>query len=234
MLVERISAGSRPLPGARRAARAARIAGLYAVTPDLADTPQLAAKVAAALDGGASVVQYRNKLASGELRRAQAHALARVHALRGGLFIVNDDPMLAVDVDADGVHVGEDDADLADARRQVGPDRVIGVSCYDSLARARDAVESGADYIAFGSFFASSVKPAARHAETSLLQRARDLGVPIVAIGGITSENAAVLIEAGAHATAVISDVFGHDDPAHVTRAAQAFDALFRRARARN
>jgi thiamine-phosphate pyrophosphorylase len=232
MLVERISAGSREVPDARRAARAARIAGLYAVTPDLADTPVLAAKVAAALDGGAAVVQYRNKLASAELRRAQA--LARVHALRGGLYIVNDDPMLAVDVDADGVHIGEDDADVADARRQVGPGRVIGVSCYDSLARARAAVEAGADYVAFGSFFASSVKPAARHAEMSLLQRARDLGVPVVAIGGITSAKAAVLIEAGAHATAVISDVFAHDDPAHVTRAAQAFEALFRRARTRH
>jgi thiamine-phosphate pyrophosphorylase len=204
------------------------------VTPDLADTSVLAAKVAAALDGGAAVVQYRNKLASPELRRAQAQTLARVHALRGGLYIVNDDPMLAVDVDADGVHVGEDDADLADARRQVGPDRVIGVSCYDSLARARAAVEAGADYVAFGSFFASSVKPAARHAEMSLLQRARDLGVPVVAIGGITSENAAVLIGAGAHATAVITDVFAHDDPVHVTRAAQAFEALFRRVRTRH
>ena len=169
MLVERISPGSHDVPRARRAARAARVAGLYAVTPDLADTPVLAAKVAAALDGGAAVVQYRNKLASAELRRAQAQALARVHALRGGLYIVNDDPMLAVDVDADGVHVGCDDADLADARRQVGPDRVIGVSCYDSLARARAAVEAGADYVAFGSFFASSVKPAARPAETSLI-----------------------------------------------------------------
>ena len=234
MLVERISPGSHDVPRARRAARAARVAGLYAVTPDLADTPVLAAKVAAALDGGAAVVQYRNKLASAELRRAQAQALARVHALRGGLYIVNDDPMLAVDVDADGVHIGEDDADVADARRQVGPGRVIGVSCYDSLARARAAVEAGADYVAFGSFFASSVKPAARHAEMSLLQRARDLGVPVVAIGGITSANAAVLIEAGAHATAVISDVFAHDDPAHVTRAAQAFEALFRRARTRH
>ena len=234
MLVERISAGSREVPDARRAARAARIAGLYAVTPDLADTPVLAAKVAAALDGGAAVVQYRNKLASAELRRAQAQALARVHALRGGLYIVNDDPMLAVDVDADGVHIGEDDADVADARRQVGPGRVIGVSCYDSLARARAAVEAGADYVAFGSFLAPSVKPAARHAEMSLLQRARDLGVPVVAIGGITSANAAVLIEAGAHATAVISDVFAHDDPAHVTRAAQAFGALFRRVRTRH
>jgi thiamine-phosphate pyrophosphorylase len=222
------------VPGARRAARAVRIAGLYAVTPDLADTSVLAAKVAAALDGGAAVVQYRNKLASAELRRAQAQTLARVHALRGGLYIVNDDPMLAVDVDADGVHVGCDDADLADARRQVGPDRVIGVSCYDSLARARAAVEAGADYVAFGSFFASSVKPAARPAETSLLRRARDLGVPIVAIGGITSENAGVLIDAGAHATAVITDLVAHDDPANVTRAAQAFEALFRRVRTRH
>ncbi|MGE5172043.1 MAG: thiamine phosphate synthase [Rudaea sp.] len=218
---------------ARRAARAARIAGLYAVTPDLADTGTLAAKVAAALDGGASVVQYRNKSASAELRRAQAQALARVHALRGGLYVVNDDPMLAVDVDADGVHLGLDDPDLADARRVMGPDRLIGVSCYDSLARARAAVAAGADYVAFGSFFASSVKPAARHADTSLLAHAHELGVPIVAIGGITSGNAAALIEAGASATAVISDVFAHGDPADVARAAQAFEALFRRARAK-
>ncbi len=121
-----------------------------------------------------------------------------MQALRGGLFIVNDDAALAVDAGADGVHVGADDGDIAAARDIVGPDRIVGVSCYDDLALAQAAVAAGADYVAFGSFFPSTVKPLARRAEISLLGRARALGVPVVAIGGITAINARELIRAGA------------------------------------
>ena len=120
------------------------------------------------------------------MKRAQAFALARVHALRGGLLIVNDDAALAAEVGADGVHVGEDDASIIAARELVGPDRLVGVSCYDDLERARAAVAAGADYVAFGSFFPSTVKPDARRAELELLGAARALDVPVVAIGGIT------------------------------------------------
>jgi thiamine-phosphate pyrophosphorylase len=209
---------------ARRRARARRIAGLYAVTPDTADTEGLAARVAAALAGGASAVQYRNKTADPVLRRAQAAALARVHALRGGLLIINDDAQLAAEVGADGVHLGEDDASILTAREIVGPDRLVGASCYDDLEHARAAVVAGADYVAFGSFFPSSVKPGARRAPIELLEAARGLGVPVVAIGGITAENAGALVEAGADAVAVISAVFAAAD---VENAARQFGAAF-------
>jgi thiamine-phosphate pyrophosphorylase len=213
---------------ARRRARALRVVGLYAVTPDLANTEDLAARVAAALAGGAAAIQYRNKSAEAGLKRTQALALARVQALRGGLFIVNDDAALAVDAGADGVHIGADDGDIAAARDIVGPDRLVGVSCYDDLSLAQAAVAAGADYVAFGSFFPSSVKPEARRAEIGLLDSARALGVPIVAIGGITAENARVLARAGASAVAVITAVFDVPDVEAAARAiASAFPVKF-------
>ncbi len=203
----------------RRRARARRIAGLYAVTPDTSDTVDLAARVAAALAGGASAIQYRNKTADAALKRAQAFALARVHALRGGLLIVNDDAALAAEIGADGVHVGEDDASIMAAREIVGPDRLVGVSCYDDLERARSAVVAGADYVAFGSFFPSTVKPDARRAELELLGAARALDVPVVAIGGITRDNATSLVHAGADAVAVITALFDAPDVEAAARA---------------
>jgi thiamine-phosphate pyrophosphorylase len=186
----------------RRRARAAKIEGLYAVTPDLADTADLCLRVAAALAGGARTFQYRNKQADAALARLQAIALGEVRSAHGGRYIVNDDARLAAAVDADGVHLGEDDGAIAAAREIVGPERVIGVSCYDDFALAESAVTAGADYVAFGSFFTSSVKPGARRADGSLLVRAKALRVPVVAIGGITANNARVLFDAGADAVA--------------------------------
>jgi len=202
-----------------RRARARRLFGLYAVTPDLADTAVLAARAEAALDGGATAIQYRSKLADIALKRAQAEALARVHAARGGLYIVNDDAALAVAVGADGVHLGEDDGSVAAARAIVGPERIIGVSCYDRFELAEAAVAAGADYVAFGSFYPSNVKPGARRADLALLGRAATLNVPVVAIGGITAENAPALERAGAYAVAVISAVFDAPDVAAAARA---------------
>jgi len=210
---------------ARRRARAARLRGLYAVTPDLAATAVLVARVEAAIRGGAAAIQYRGKTADRALARAQAGAIARVSAAGGALFIVNDDAALAAAVGADGVHLGEDDGSIDDARRALGPDRIVGVSCYDDFARAEAAVAAGADYVAFGSFHASGVKPAARRAPLSLLERARRLGVPVVAIGGITAGNAPDLIRAGADALAVITAVFGAADAAGVEAAARALCA---------
>lgn len=204
---------------ARRRARALRIAGLYAVTPDLDDTDDLAARAAAALSGGAAAIQYRNKSADPALKRTQALALARVQAVRGGVFIVNDDAELAALAGADGVHIGDDDSSVAIARDILGPDRIIGVSCYDDLARAEKAIAAGADYVAFGSFFPSSIKPDARRADVALLQSARALGVPVVAIGGITSANARTLVDAGANAVAVITAVFDAPDVLSAARA---------------
>jgi len=210
-------------PEARRRLRA-RLRGLYAVTPDDDDTARLVRVVAAAIDGGASAIQYRHKHAAPPLRLEQAAALAEVCRGRA-LFVVNDDPALAARVGADGVHVGEDDAAIAIARAATGPDMLIGVSCYDDIERARRAVTEGADYVAFGSFHPSAIKPAARRAGVAQLAAGRALGVPVVAIGGITAANAPPLFAAGASAVAVISAVFADPDPPAVARAARAIAA---------
>ncbi len=209
-----------------RRARAAALARLYAVTPDLADTARLLRGVEAALAGGARAIQYRNKAADAALARTQATGIARLCAVQRRLFIVNDDPALAAAVDADGVHLGEDDGAIAEARTRIGPERIIGVSCYDRFDLAEAAVAAGADYVAFGSFYASHVKPGARRADVSLLARAKVLAVPVVAIGGITAQNAHALYAAGADALAVISAVFGHADPRDIELAARAIDAV--------
>lgn len=189
------------------------VRGIYAITPETDDTSGLLAKVDAALTGGVRVVQYRNKSGSTALRRAQCRALIeRVHGVDGTL-IVNDDSHLAVAVDADGVHLGKDDDSLADARCRLGADRIIGVSCYNDLARARALQAAGADYVAFGSFFASSTKPEAVCAPLDLLSWARaELSVPVVAIGGINKDNAIRLVERGADALAVLSALFCAED----------------------
>ena len=142
-----------------------------------------------------------------------------MHALRGGLLIVNDDASLAAEIGADGVHVGEDDASIVAAREIVGPDRLVGASCYNDLERARAAVAAGADYIAFGSFFPSTVKPNARRAELEFLGPARALDVPVIAIGGITADNTPTLLGAGADAVAVITAVFDAPDVEAAARA---------------
>ena len=189
------------------------LAGLYVLTPDCADTAQLVAQVRAALHGGASAIQYRHKTAMPALRLAQAQVLRDACRAHGATFIVNDDVELADRVGADGVHLGRDDAPIAEARRRLGTRAMIGVSCYDSLARAEIAVGGGADYIAFGSFFASVVKPDAVRAPLSLLAAAKARwDVSVVAIGGITVANASSLIAAGADAIAVITEIFGAPD----------------------
>ena len=182
--------------------------GLYALTPDEADTPALVAKVRAAIAGGAAAVQYRNKRAPAGLRSEQALALAALCRTAGVPLLVNDDIELALAVDAAGVHLGRDDGDLAAGRRRLGPGRLLGASCYDRLELAERAVAAGADYVAFGSMFASPTKPAAVRAPLALLGAARRFGVPIVAIGGITLDNAAEAIAAGADALAVITALF--------------------------
>ena len=205
-----------------------RVAGLYAVTPDIADTTRLVTMVEAALDGGATAVQYRNKAADPTLRREQATALARLCAARGRAFIVNDHLDLALAIDGAGLHVGGDDADdLAAVRAALGDARVLGVSCYASLERAEAAAQAGADYVAFGSVFASPTKPAAVHAPLSLFADARRLGVAQVGIGGIDAANLPTLVAAGADAAAVINDLFCSDDPSAIRVRARALAACF-------
>lgn len=201
------------------------IAGLYALTPDIADADSLTAAVAAAIDGGAAAIQYRNKIAPAGKRMQQALALRALCKARGATLIINDDVDLARAVAADGVHLGRDDAGVAFARAQLGHSAIIGVSCYDSLERAVEAVAAGADYIAFGSFFPSTTKPGAVRAEQSLLSAAKARWkIPVVAIGGITPANAGALIDAGADAVAVISALFDAPD---VRASARSFALLF-------
>jgi len=200
------------------------IRGLYAVTPDLADTGLLVAKVSAVLAGGVRLLQYRNKAADRDARREQAAALLGLCRHYAAALIVNDDVELALELDADGVHVGADDAAIPSARTRLGRGKLIGASCYDDLQRAQSAAAQGADYLAFGSFFASSVKPGALRAPISLLPAARQFGLPVVAIGGITLDNAGPLIAAGVDAVAVISALFAAPDPA---AAACRFNQLF-------
>jgi thiamine-phosphate pyrophosphorylase len=193
-----------------RKARAVR--GLYAVTLDGLPGAELAARVAAALRGGASVVQYRSKSTDRELRMQQARDLRALCASFDAVFIVNDDIDLALAVDADGVHLGKEDGDLASARGRLDG-RLLGASCYDDWNRAESAVGAGADYVAFGSFFPSQIKPHAVRADTSLLTRAKGcLRVPVVAIGGIEPANAGLLVSAGADAVAVVSSLFDAPD----------------------
>ncbi len=189
------------------------IGGLYAITPDEPDTAQLLRKVRLVLQGGARVLQYRNKTADAGLRQEQAIALRKLTNEFSVPLIINDNVLLAKLADADGVHLGGEDGSVAAARAVLGSAKLIGVSCYNRIALAHEAVRLGADYVAFGSFFASTVKPEAVAASLDLLRQAqREIAVPKVAIGGITAHNGAQLLEAGADALAVISAVFSVPD----------------------
>jgi len=201
------------------------IRGLYAVTPDEADTAMLCEKVAAALRGGINALQYRNKSAPASLRLTQGRVLLELCQSHGVPLIVNDHVDLAQTIGADGVHLGGEDGAAREARAALGPSSILGISCYDQLGFARIAEEAGADYVAFGSFFPSSIKPDAVRPPLSLLTEARTtLTVPVVAIGGITLDNAAALITHGAAGIAVISALFAAPD---IERTAQAFSRLF-------
>ena len=201
------------------------IAGLYAITPETADTTHLVAAVRAAVQGGARAVQYRSKLADTKLKQAQAVALRAITRDQGAILIVNDSIELALTVDADGAHLGSSDGDWALARATLGPDKLLGASCYDRLDLAQQARDAGADYVAFGSVFLSPTKPGAVRASLDLFRQARtELDLPICAIGGITLANAPAVIAAGAHSLAVVSALF---DASDIRAAAHDFARLF-------
>jgi thiamine-phosphate pyrophosphorylase len=193
--------------------------GLYAITPDETDTARLLARVETVLGAGAAWLQYRNKRADGPLRSAQALALLPLCARYRVPLLINDDWRLAATIGADGAHLGEDDGDIAAARAALGADALLGASCYDDPVLARQAVAAGASYVAFGAFFPSPTKPNARVAAPSVIASSAPLGVPLVAIGGITPDNAGALVAAGADLLAVISGVFDAPDPAAAVRA---------------
>lgn len=196
--------------------------GLYAITPDGVDSERLLQLAARALEGGTRLLQYRSKSAAPAQRRAEARALMALCNRHGARLIVNDDLALALDVKAHGLHLGREDGELAAARAAF--QGLLGASCYDSLDLAKRAAAAGADYIAFGSVFLSSTKPGAVRAPLSLFAAARPLGLPMVAIGGITLANAPELVRAGADCLAVISSLFDAPD---VAAAARAFNQLY-------
>jgi thiamine-phosphate pyrophosphorylase len=201
------------------------ISGLYAITPDCADTAQLLRLAEDALSGGADVLQYRNKRADKLLRLNQAERLLELTRQFSVPLIINDDIDLALQINAEGVHLGATDAKLSHARDALGRQKIIGISCYNSMSRAREAVSAGADYLAFGSFYSSRIKPDAVTASVDLLRAARaEFDIALVAIGGITLQNAAPLIRAGADAVAVISALF---DVADIKSTARIFSELF-------
>ncbi|MCP4700215.1 MAG: thiamine phosphate synthase [Gammaproteobacteria bacterium] len=200
--------------------------GLYAITSErLASDERLIAAVEQAIAGGARVIQYRDKSTDVERRSRQAGALRELCRFQRIPFLINDDTDLAQLVDADGVHVGRHDISLKEARIRLGEQAIIGVSCYNSLARAQQAEAAGANYVAFGSFFPSSNKPEAVPAAVDLLIQARQcLRGPIVAIGGITPDNGHALLTAGADLLAVIHGLFGQAD---IAQAAREYAQLF-------
>jgi len=202
-----------------------RVSGLYAVTPDSADTPALLAKVEAALAGGVRLLQYRNKAASAAVRLIQGRALLALCREYRVPLVINDHLDLVRALNADGLHLGSDDGSLVEARSRLGNGKILGASCYGRLENALDAQQAGVDYVAFGGFFPSTIKPNAVRAPLGLLGEAKQrLSVPVVAIGGVTLDNAPQLIAAGADGVAVISALFESADIQHTARR---FSALF-------
>ena len=200
--------------------------GLYAITDALLiPDERLTTAVEQAILGGARLIQYRDKSHDAARRLTQAAALNALCQRHAVPLIVNDDVELATQVGAAGVHVGKDDPAFAIARAHLGQNAIIGVSCYDRLDLALEAARAGADYIAFGAFFPSPTKPTETRASIALLRKARAaLSIPIVAIGGITPDNAPLLLDVGADALAVVSGVFGQPD---IQAAARRYANLF-------
>lgn len=200
--------------------------GLYVITDSqLLSDERLHEAVEQALKGGAVAVQYRDKSDDQKRRLQQATDLASLCERHNARLIINDDVALAATIGADGVHIGRDDGAVSVARKALGNNAIIGVSCYNDFTLAEKAVTEGADYVAFGSFYPSSTKPHAVPADPHLLERAREeLNVPVVAIGGITADNGAPLVAAGADLLAVITDIFGQAD---IRAAAKRISRLF-------
>lgn len=193
--------------------------GLYAITPNGVTEAACLEKVSIALDAGLGALQYRDKSGIWADRLRLARKLSELCRAARVPLIINDDLALAMESGADGVHLGRDEMHLLETAVSTSPRLLVGVSCYNDLARAREAIARGADYIAFGSLYPSQTKPTATRCELSVLRTARaDLAVPIVAIGGITTENAGAVIEAGADYLAAISSVFDAGDIAQTVR----------------
>ncbi len=200
--------------------------GLYVITDSVLLGDSLVPAVEAALIGGATIVQYRNKSTDHNRRLSEAQALLKLCRGYNRPLLINDDIELAETIGADGVHLGRTDGSIAFARQRLGVNAIIGATCHNSLDFARQAAEEGANYLAFGAFYPSHTKPNASVAELSILHFAHQFGLPLVAIGGITLENAPPLIRAGADCVAVINDIFGQ--PINdIRQRAESFSQLF-------
>ena len=196
-----------------------QIKGLYAITPDTLFTELLCQQVQEALQGGASLVQYRNKVADASLRLRQATAILALCRSYNVPLIINDHLDLCAQIDADGLHLGSTDCDLGASRRLLGDSKILGASCYNHIDLALKAEAAGASYVAFGACFSSDTKPEAASASLNLFAEAKQkINIPLVAIGGITVDNAPQAIAAGANAIAVVGALFGADDIVETSR----------------
>ena len=216
-------------------AMTAKLRGLYAITPEYADGSAMLADIEAALAGGCRIVQFRDKLSDAPERVVRARALRDLTRRFGARLLINDDLALARLIDADGVHLGKDDGNLVVTRAILGPDKILGASCYADFAAAQHAVAAGADYVAFGAVYPSLTKPGAAVATVDLFFQAKTrlTAAATCAIGGITVANAPPLIAAGADLLAVITDLFSASgDSAKITARATAYQRLFEEAHA--
>lgn len=199
--------------------------GLYAITDPNLMGEDIIVKAEQAILGGINIMQYRNKTASPEQQEQEAHQLAKLCKNHNVTFIINDNVELAINVNADGVHIGQKDLHIQQARERLGKNKIIGVTCNNKIDLALQAQQQGADYIAFGRFFKSLTKPSAPQAELSILTEARQLiTIPIVAIGGITHESAPLVLAKDVDMLAVIEGIFGKAD---ILKSAQQFVDIF-------
>jgi thiamine-phosphate pyrophosphorylase len=209
----------------RRLTMRPELRGLYAITPECAERADLLGKVEAALRGGCRILQYRDKLSAPSERVRRAQALRQLTRRFSACFLINDDLALAALVDADGVHLGREDGSLRAARAILGPEKILGASCYADFAAAEVAAAAGVDYLAFGAVYTSPTKPLAVPASLDLFAQAKAaLGIPCCAIGGITLDKAPPVLAAGADLLAVITDLFSAPD---IAARAAAYQCLF-------
>jgi len=204
-----------------------RLRGLYAITDSHSISADLFdLSIQQVLQGGARIIQYRDKSHDEKKRLSQANSLRKLCDRYDALLIINDDIDLALSTNADGVHLGKDDVSLTDARKKLGHRFIIGRSCYNNIDLAIEAEKDGANYIALGAIYKSPTKPEAPCITLDFIQYASTvLSVPICAIGGITTQNANAVIEAGVDMIAVISDLFSHDD---IQARSKALSCMFR------
>ena len=189
--------------------------GLYAIADtQCIGTDNIVNAVSEVLSAGTNIIQYRDKLNNYGTRYMIANKIKSLTAKHKALLIVNDDVLLAKSIDVDGVHLGKEDCSISEALNYLGPNKIIGASCYNNYDNACQAVKAGANYVAFGSFFSSLTKPSALRASTSLISRARkELKVPVCAIGGITKENVSLLLHTGVDMIAIVSAIFSSPSP---------------------